>query len=155
MKKKILLGMAVVLIICQFIRPQKNIGEIYGENDVTKLISTSEDVKNLLNTACMDCHSNNTVYPFYAEIAPASWWLKSHIDDGKKHLNFSDFKTYPLKRQDHKLEEVIEMIEQNEMPLPSYTWIHRNAILNETQKSLLINWAKEGRKELNYLGEIK
>jgi len=155
MKKKILLGMAVVLIICQFIRPQKNIGEIYGENDVTKLISTSEDVKNLLNTACMDCHSNNTVYPFYAEIAPASWWLKSHIDDGKKHLNFSDFNTYTLKRQDHKLEEVIEMIEQNEMPLSSYTWIHRNAILNETQKSLLINWAKEGRKELNYLGEIK
>lgn len=155
MKKKILLGIAVVLVICQFIRPQKNIGEIYGENDVTKLINTSEDVKNLLNTACMDCHSNNTVYPFYAEIAPASWWLKSHIDDGKKHLNFSDFKTYPLKRQDHKLEEVIEMIEQNEMPLPSYTWIHRNAVLNENQKSLLINWAKEGRKELNYLGEIK
>lgn len=153
MKKKILIGIAVVLVICQFIRPEKNIGEVYGENDITQVINTSSEVKNILDIACMDCHSNNTIYPIYAEIAPASWWLKSHIDDGKKHLNFSEFKNYKLKRQDHKLEEVIEMIEKNEMPLASYTWIHFDAKLTESQKALIIDWAKKGRKQLNYLGE--
>jgi hypothetical protein len=105
-------------------------------------------VKTILNKACMDCHSNNTRYPWYNNIQPVAFWLANHVDEGKEELNFSEFKTYKLKRQDHKLEEVVEMIQEGEMPLSSYTITHGDAKLTESEKQLLINWANEGRKAL-------
>ena len=146
--KKVLLVLLVILVAIQFIRPDKNIGNSYGANDVTQAIATSDEVKTILNKACMDCHSNNTSYPWYNNIQPVAFWLANHVDEGKEELNFSEFKTYKLKRQDHKLEEVVEMIQEGEMPLSSYTITHGDAKLTEAEKSLLINWANEGRKAL-------
>jgi hypothetical protein len=146
--KKVLVVLLVILVVIQFIRPDKNIGNSYGANDVTQAIATSNEVKIILDKACMDCHSNNTSYPWYNNIQPVAFWLANHVDEGKEELNFSEFKTYKLKRQDHKLEEVVEMIQEGEMPLSSYTITHGDAKLTEAEKSLLINWANEGRKAL-------
>jgi len=152
-KRKILVLLITIIVIIQFIRPEKNTGQVYGENDITAVITTSDEVKNILEKSCFDCHSNNTVYPWYNAIQPIAFWLAHHVDEGKDELNFSEFKNYKLKRQDHKLEEIMEMIEENEMPLSSYTLIHGNAKLNDTEKELLINWAKEGRIQLGYTPE--
>jgi hypothetical protein len=98
------------------------------------------DVHSILKTSCNDCHSNNTVYPWYAEVQPVTWWLNGHIVDGKKHLNLSEFATYSLRKQYHKLEEIDEMVKKGEMPLDSYLWIHKNADLSDGQKLTIANW---------------
>ena len=143
MLKKILIGLGIVLIIIQFIRPEKN-----ESNDLTYDISTkyevSNDVNHLLQVSCNDCHSNKTEYPWYANVQPVAWWLNHHVVDGKKHLNFSEFTKKPLFVQNHKLEEIMEMVEDKEMPLPSYTYfgLHPKANLNEEQRQMIVDWAK-------------
>jgi hypothetical protein len=148
MKKKILLGLLAVLVIIQFIKPEKNISATPSVNSIHNKFPANEETMQILKTACNDCHTNNTVYPWYANIQPVAWWLDSHVDDGKRHLNFDEFLTYKLKKQDHKLEELIESQEDHWMPLDSYTWIHKDAKLNETQRLALVNWAKETRLKI-------
>jgi len=143
MIKKILIGILIVFIIIQFIRPDKN-----NSNDETYSIATKYDVPNevsqILKVTCNDCHSNQTRYPWYSNIQPVAWWLDHHVTDGKKHLNFSEFTKRPIAFQNHKLKETVEMVEELEMPLPSYTYLglHKEAKLTEGQRKMLIDWAK-------------
>jgi hypothetical protein len=102
-----------------------------------------------MKAACYDCHSNQSTYPWYTNIQPVGWFVKDHIEDGKKHLNFSEFGTYTAKKQAHKLEECGEMIEKGEMPLSSYTIIHKEAVLTEAQQTSLVNYFKEVEKKIN------
>lgn len=99
-------------------------------------------VESSLKAACYDCHSNYSHYPWYAEIQPIRWWLDGHIKNGKRHLNFSTFGDYEAKKQHHKMEEMIEMLEDGQMPLRSYTWMHPEAKLSEAQVSELITWTR-------------
>jgi len=144
MLKKILIGLLVVLVLIQFFRPEKN-----DSNDLTLDVSTKykvpEDVSQILRVACNDCHSNKTNYPWYSQIQPVAWWLNDHVTEGKEHLNFSNFTQLPIAVQNHKFEEVIEVIDENEMPLESYTYLglHPEAKLTEDQKTALKTWARE------------
>ena len=140
--RKIALGLLVVLVLIQFIRPEKNIQAVPAEHDISMLYPTPEPVKQILSVACNDCHSNNTRYPWYNNVQPIAWWLSSHVKDGKRHLNFSEFGTYRIAEQNHKMEECIEMIHEGEMPLGSYTWLHKDAKLTLSQQQTLINWCK-------------
>lgn len=132
-----------LLIIIQFFRPMKN-----NSPDTEYAMSTkyeiASSVDEIMKGACYDCHSNRTEYPWYAEIQPFGWWLNSHVTGGKYHLNFSDFTRASIARQNHKFEEIVETVEEGEMPLPSYTWfgLHPKADLSEQQKTEIINWAK-------------
>ncbi len=108
MGKKIIYGLLAVLIIIQFIKPEKNISSEMSPNDIEKHYNVPQSIKATLSKACRDCHSNNTVYPWYASFQPVGWWLNGHIKDGKKHFNLSEFAAYPPKRADHKLEELVE-----------------------------------------------
>lgn len=148
MKKKIAIGLLVVLILMQFFRPEKNISTGISPNDITTKYKLPPEIAGILQKSCYDCHSNNTVYPWYSHIQPLGWWLADHIKEGKKHLNFSEFATYKAKRADHKMEEIIEQLEGRLMPLGSYTSMHSDAKLNEGQRGLLINWAKGMRKSI-------
>ena len=130
----------LAFIVIQFFRPEKNKAESISENDIGKLYAVPRDVQTILKTSCYDCHSNNTVYPWYAEVQPAAWWLNSHITDGKKDLNFSEFASYSIRRQYRKLEEIDDLVKENEMPLDSYLWIHKDAKLSEQQKITIANW---------------
>lgn len=143
-KKKIIYGSLVILILIQFIRPAKNKGEL----DTESAIYTSEEIGNILQTSCFDCHSNNTTYPWYVNIQPVGWWLNHHVNEGKEKLNFSEFENYPLKKKLHKLKEIKEQIEKGDMPMTSYTLIHKEAKLNSEQKELLIKWSEETAKYL-------
>lgn len=139
--KKTLIGLLVILIVGQAFRPAKNIS-----GDKTKDISVSyvipEDVKVILAKACNDCHSNSTKYPWYAEVQPMAWWLNDHIIDGKRNLNFNEFDGYRIAKQYKKLEECIKEVKEGGMPLPSYTIIHKDAILTDTEKQALFNWCE-------------
>lgn len=130
----------LAFIVIQFFRPTKNKAEGISNNDITKIYAVPEDVQSILKTSCYDCHSNNTVYPWYAQVQPVAWWLNDHIQEGKKELNFSEFATYRLRRQYKKLEEINDQVKKGEMPLDSYLWIHKNASLSDGQKLTLANW---------------
>ncbi len=152
MLKKIFKGLFYLLlmgfVIIQFFRPAKNKSEGASKNDISTLYAVPLDVQNILKTSCNDCHSNNTVYPWYAEIQPVGWWLNSHIEDGKKDLNFSEFATYRIRRQYKKLEEINELVKENEMPLDSYLWIHKDAKLSDQQKLTVANWVEAVRDSI-------
>lgn len=140
MIKKILLALLVVFILIQFFRPKKNISEGVQANNIETKYAVPADVKNILHKACYDCHSNNTKYPWYNNIQPVTWWLEEHIKDGKKELNFDEFTNTSLRRQYHKLEEIEEQVKEGEMPLKSYTIIHKNAILTDAEKNAVYAW---------------
>ncbi|MCB0458061.1 MAG: heme-binding domain-containing protein [Flavobacteriaceae bacterium] len=141
----------VALVVIQFIRPEKNLGGYESVAFFEAETKPSEEVRAILKTNCYDCHSNHTVYPWYAEIAPVSFWLADHVKDGKKHFNVSDWESYSAKRKDHKLEELFEEVERGEMPLDSYTWIHGN--ISEDEQKILMQWAQLAR--LQYKSQIE
>ena len=97
--KRFLLLLLLVFIGIQFFRPAKNKSEGISANDITAKYAVPDDVKAILKTSCYDCHSNNTNYPWYSNIQPVAWWLKDHIDEGKRELNFSEFASYRIGRQ--------------------------------------------------------
>lgn len=143
MLKKIFLGLGILFIIIQFIRPDKN-----DSKDLTYDVSTKyqvpENVNHLLQVSCNDCHSNASTYPWYSNIQPVAWWLDEHISDGKRHLNFSEFTKLPIAIQNHKFEEIIDEVKEREMPLASYTYLglHKEANLTDDQRHMLTNWAQ-------------
>jgi hypothetical protein len=141
--KTIGIGLLVILVLIQFIPTEKNRGDIVGRKHISALVPVPENINQILVTSCNDCHSNATVYPWYSRIQPVGFWLDHHVQEGKDELNFSEFATYKKKRQLHKLDEIVEMVEEHEMPLSSYTLIHSDAKLTETQQAELINWAKQ------------
>ena len=138
--KKIFAVLFVLFIIIQFIRPGKNKSPEPSTNDISTKYIVPTDIKNILKVSCYDCHSNNTIYPWYAEVQPVGWWLSNHIKEGKKELNFSEFAVYTIRRQYFKLNEINDQVKKDEMPLKSYLLIHRYAKLNDQQKSAIANW---------------
>ncbi len=142
MFKKFLYLLLIAFIVIQFFRPEKNISANASPNDIATHYTIPDGVLSSLKTSCYDCHSNNTNYPWYNNVQPVAWWLNSHIKDGKRHLNFSDFNSYKPKKKIHKLEETIELVEKKVMPLNSYLWIHKDAKLSEEQISAMVTWAK-------------
>lgn len=140
--KRILIVLLIIFILIQFIRPAKNQSNVVSATDISTKYPVPDSVQQILKVACNDCHSNNTRYPWYAEIQPVGWWLANHIKDGKRGLNFSIFTTYRIKKQFHRLDDISEMVKKNEMPLASYTWIHKDAILTDQQKLTLSNWTE-------------
>ena len=149
MAKKILIGLGIVLIIIQFIRPKKNVSTEVAQ-DFTAMYEVPTEVANLLKVSCFDCHSNNTEYPWYSNVEPVGWWLNGHIKDGKRGLNFSEFTSLPLFVQNRKFDEIIEHIKEKEMPLPYYTMLglHPEAKLSDGQRTLIMDWA---RAQMDYL----
>jgi hypothetical protein len=149
MKRIIGISLLAILLAIQFIRPERNEGEAATEMDVTHFVEVPDNVMTVLQSSCYDCHSNRTNYPWYSNINPVGWWLNNHVEEGKSELNFSDFAQYDVKRMDHKLEEVAEEVEEGHMPLPAYTWIHREAELSPEQISLIKDWVAAERAKLN------
>ncbi|WP_194768065.1 heme-binding domain-containing protein [Tamlana sp. I1] len=140
--KKVIIALLVLFVIAQFFGPEKNEGDLKSIDAFLAETNPPEDVKRILEETCYDCHSDVTRYPWYNTITPVNYWLASHVKDGKKHFNFSDWVDNSTKRKDHKFEELIEMVEEKEMPLPSYTWTHSEAKLTDAQIASVINWAK-------------
>lgn len=149
MKKKIGIGLLVVLVLIQFIRPEANDGQADTSQDITHAVQVPATVLTTLKTACYDCHSNHTNAVWYANINPIGWWLNHHIEEGKAELNFSEFATYKPKRADHKLEEIAEEVEEGHMPISSYTFMHADAKLSKVQIEEIVAWAKTERQRLN------
>ena len=153
--KKVLLILIVLLVVAQFFGPEKNQGDLTSIESFLNETNPPEDVKLILKETCYDCHSDFTRYPWYNSITPINYWLKGHIDHGKEHFNVSKWEGNSTKRKDHKFEELIEMVEAKEMPLPSYTWTHGDAKLSQEQIDAMVNWAKGARIKYAFLKDAE
>jgi Haem-binding domain len=138
--KTLFLVLIIAFVVLQFFRPKKNISEAANANDITKTYAVPTNVMASLQTSCYDCHSNNTKYPWYSNIQPVAWWLADHIEEGKKEINFNEFASYSPRRQYKKFKEINDQLEEDEMPLKSYTIIHSDAKLSKEQKVDVYNW---------------
>lgn len=144
MIRKITFAVIVILVAIQFIPMERNESGT-TDFDLTTTYKVPEHVATIMKGACNDCHSNTSTYPWYSNIQPVGFWLNHHIDEGKGHLNFSQFTSLPLRVQNHKFEEMVEMVESKEMPIPSYTYfgLHPEANLSDADRKVLVDWAKE------------
>jgi hypothetical protein len=150
--KKVLIIVVGILVVgfitIQFIRPEKNTGPEIAADQITAVHQVPDQVQRILKASCYDCHSNTTHYPWYSAIQPVAWFINDHVVEGKRELNFSTFATYPAYRQYKKFKEIGKEMKDGDMPLFSYTLIHRNAVLTPDEKSLLQSWAADAMKQM-------
>ena len=142
MKKKIGIAILSIGVIIQFFRIDQVNPEVVIENDFIVLIKPDTKTEQLLRASCYDCHSNTTEYPWYANLAPVSWWIKDNINEAKSHLNFSEWTKYSKKKQLHKLHECYEEVENGQMPLENYTLMHAEAKLSHEEREHLEGFFK-------------
>lgn len=147
MVKKILkilvLLIVAAMIVLQFFRIDKVNPPVVKAETLEASVAIPPEISLIIGRSCNDCHSNQTIYPWYSNVQPISWLLKNDIDDGRQKLNFSVWNTYTQQRRSKKLEQMCELLESKEMPLPSYLWIHRDSILSENDSKALCDWAKQ------------
>lgn len=146
--RKILIILLVVFIFIQFFQIDKTNPVSNEGMDFLKIKNTPEPIAKLIRNSCYDCHSNETKYPFYSNIQPAAWLMKSHIDEGRIALNFSTFSTYDSKQQIKKLEEAAEYVKKNKMPLESYLIGHSDAKLTEQERKIIADYFLQTRKTI-------
>ena len=134
----------------QLYQPARNIAlEQDLTANFTKVYNVPKNVEAILRTSCYDCHSNNTNYPWYSNIQPVEIFMQNHIKEGKEELNFNEYGNYSQRKQNSKLKAINKQIKLNEMPLASYTLIHKNAILSNIQKQEIMNWIEKTSDSLS------
>ena len=144
--KKIVLILLVILIGIQFIRPDKNIPEP-SIDLISKEMNMPEEIEEIVLNSCADCHSDQTAYPWYAEIAPLSWYIASHVNDGKKHLNFTQWANYNKNQKSHIVNDLEDELTKHKMPLKSYLILHKNATLTELQYQQFLSYVATLKSE--------
>jgi hypothetical protein len=146
--KIIALVFLVVLVGIQFVPTNRNQSEVVPKSDFMLVNNVPKDVQDKLKVSCYDCHSNNTAYPWYNKIQPAAWFLEDHIKEGKDELNFNEWGELSERRKNSKLRSIISQIEDDEMPLDSYTFIHWDAKFSELEKKEIIKYMTQLKNSL-------
>lgn len=138
-----LMGLAGGLLVIQFFQPEKNILPVNPAEDLLMVASPPEHLAELIKNSCYDCHSNQTVYPWYSKVAPVSWYLQKHVKKGKVDLNVSEYGSLDKADKIEVLVDFCEVVEAGTMPLPSYGLIHKEARLSEEDKEAICVWSEE------------
>jgi len=152
MSKKIrnrtVLVILLVLVGIQFIRPSRKVPRVDPNSGFEALATPPAEAAQVIQTACYDCHSYQTRYPWYAGVAPVSWWIASHVSEGREHLNFSDWGKYTVRERIKLAEESAEEVQDGHMPERTYTWMHGGARLTAAQRTALVAYFEELRDDL-------
>lgn len=133
---KVMLGLGAVVVLAQLARPSMENPPVTGD------IQAPADVHAVLKRSCYDCHSNETKWPWYSQVVPFSWLVAHDVNDGRKHLNFSEWESYEAGRKLKKLKEIEEEVGEGEMPMAIYVTLHGDAKLTEAEKTSIVEWAR-------------
>ncbi len=144
MKQLKIIGLVllVVIVVLQFFPPKYNHSTIVTSADFVNTFKTPENVAQILHNSCYNCHSNNTIYPWYNKVQPIGWILENHISNAKERMNFSEFGSYSSKEQQGKLNAIVNMVQKDKMPLPEYAFMHTEARLSKEKKKIFIDYMK-------------
>lgn len=148
--KKVLFWSLVAFAIIQFIPVDRVNLPVDKKVNFIDSKKTPVKISGLIKGACYDCHSNETVYPKYAYFAPVSWSVKSHINEGREHLNFSVWGTYNKELKENMLNKSIQTIQSKAMPMPGYIVYHKEANLSEAERTLMVQYFEEMLKSKSY-----
>lgn len=140
---KIIRRLAVLVVVALVLIQFKTITKT--NPPISQDIPTPENVKVILRKACYDCHSNETIWPWYSNLAPISWLVAKDVREGRKELNFSEWSKYSDKKKSHKIEEIWEEVEDGEMPPWFYVIAHPEASLSVSDKETLRAWVKASK----------
>lgn len=146
--KIIALILFVAFVAVQFYRPDRSTPPIVEAATLEGSTNVPAPVEAILTRSCNDCHTDKTEYPWYAQIAPASFFLDGHITEGRRNLNLSDWNSYETNRKRRKLDQMCEQVTSREMPLPSYLWIHWGAKLSDEDAKTLCDWTEQEKSRL-------
>ena len=146
--KWLVIVLVAVFVGLQFVRPACTNPAFDQAQTIHACLQMTPQVSAILDRSCQDCHSNSTRWPWYSNVVPASWFLVDHVNEGREHLNFSEWGKLDKRRADKRLEEMCEQVSEREMPIDSYTWIHRSAKLSDADRKTLCDWTKSERARL-------
>lgn len=141
--KRVVIGLAVFIILIQFIRPDRSNFQEDPAKNVQSFVKVPVEISDILVRSCNDCHSNTTRWPWYSQIAPASWVIADDVNSGRRHINFSEWNSYSRKKMVKKLYLIAEVAGDNSMPLTLYLNFHAEAKLSSSERTMLANWAEE------------
>lgn len=136
-----LYGLIAVLVVIQFFQPDRDNPSVRAE------ITAPPEVMTVLRRACYDCHSNESAWPWYSYVNPAGWFVAGHVIEGREHLNFSDWGSLDSKKRYDAKKEILEVLEEGEMPLPSYLLLHGDAKLGTEDHGVIRRWASDSGAE--------
>jgi len=152
MIKRILKIFLIVLVVIfagmQAIRPTFSNPSVDESQTINARTQITPQVAAILDRSCRDCHSNKTVWPWYTQIAPVSWWLSNHVNEGRHNLNLSEWGKLAPDRQDRKLRQICDQVQDGVMPLSSYLPMHPVAKLSDQDKKILCDWTDKERERL-------
>jgi hypothetical protein len=135
------IALAAVFAVLQFIRPARTNPPVDQTKTIQAHTRMTPEVAAILDRSCNDCHSYQTRWPWYSNVAPVSWFVIGHVNDGRDDLNFSDWAQYSQSEQRNYLKKMCREVEGGEMPLQSYLWLHGNAKLSGKDVKVLCDWA--------------
>ena len=146
--KIVLIVIVVIFVGMQAIRPTLSNPPVDESQTINARTQMTPQVAAILDRSCRDCHSYKTVWPWYTQIAPVSWWLSNHVNDGRRNLNLSEWGKLAPDRQDRKLRQMCDEVQDGQMPLPSYLPMHPVAKLSDQDKKVLCDWTDAERQRL-------
>jgi len=144
-----LILLAVVFVAIQFSRPARTNPPVNPAHSIEANLQVSPQVVAIFDRSCNDCHSNKTVWPWYTNVAPVSWFLVNHVNEGRRDMNLSEWGSYDKDKQSHRLRDICEQVQDGEMPLSTYTPLHPKAKLSAADVQTLCDWAKAERSRIS------
>lgn len=146
--KRVVIIIAILFVVAQAIRPSMTNPPVDESRTLKAKTQITPEVYAIMERSCNDCHSNKTVWPWYSQISPISWYQARHVDQGRRELNISDWARFDNRRATRKLDEICEQVKTGEMPLSSYLLLHPSAKLSDADKQALCNWTEQERARL-------
>lgn len=140
--KWLLIVVVALFLIAQIKRPARTNPPVDRAQTIEMHTQMTPEVASILARSCNDCHSHQTAWPWYTNVAPVSWFIVDHVDDGRRHLNFSEWGRGDLRQRRKKLEEMCEEVKDGAMPLSSYTPLHPHAKLSSEDVKALCEWSE-------------
>lgn len=141
--KWLVIVLALLFLCAQVYRPDRTNPPVDERRTMRANTRMTPEVEAILRRSCQDCHSSETSWPWYSNVSPASWFLKNHVDDGRRELSFSEWATYPKRKRERKLHEMCEQVESGEMPLKSYLPLHPSARLSDNDRRVICEWTSQ------------
>ena len=146
--RTVCVALALLFLGSQLVRPVKTNPAVDQSRTLQSHMQVSSEVASVLKRGCGDCHSNETVWPWYSDVAPVSWFVIDHVNHGRRHLNFSDWTRYDHREADELLGDIAKTVRAGAMPLSSYTLLHPEARLSNADRNMIIDWALAERNRL-------
>ena len=140
----IFLAALVLSLAVQLIRPARTNPPTDPARTLAARVPVPADVAQILDRACKDCHTHDTTWPWYSNVAPVSWLLIDHVNHGRRHVNFSDWASYSASDAAKHMKDACKMVREGEMPMTSYVWMHDEAKLSQADIDRICAWT-EGR----------